>query len=169
MIRKTLPQRLDDSVRWTGIPALAQGHPRRRHLRVAPAIALLMAFGAIALSIATADLRWPGYILSALAFAVSVWVPLFGPIKPWGSFERTDERERAIRAEAYLVTFPVVLLVAVVGLMVAPALTVLASWPAPRLELLLFGFGFTVLTLYNALPSLYASLTTRRPATDEED
>ena len=62
--RKTIPQRMDDLVAWTGIPAITQRHPRRRPLRwlsATAAGAAVVGFVASAATSFAGRATWIGY------------------------------------------------------------------------------------------------------------
>jgi hypothetical protein len=161
---RSLINRLDDIANLTGIPQLsdklARQQQRRRQLRWWPIVALV---------IATAGM---GTLLLPLPFAVTVvamtcaqviagFLPLFGPIKPWGTLEDADERDRQVRRSAFLFCFVMVS----AGLFVAlPALAALAELyllPREQIVRILFGLWYYMLILFSTLPTLYASWSSR--------
>ncbi len=169
MTNQRLFDRLDAMVRWTGIPALAEGKPKRRQLRWPATVALVLAFGGYGYSMAHA-MRWPaaslGYGIEMLGFATGCFVQIWGPLKPFGSMERTDEWDRAVRARAYLVTF------AVFAITTVAALTLMMgalAFDTPR-EAVMQGAAQTLFLLFailNAGPTAHASWAVRWQREDE--
>jgi hypothetical protein len=169
MTAKPLTQRLDDIANRTGIPALTARPRPRRPLRGLAIIAL--ALGTIGMTMALFGGRMLlfGDGVLVIAFILSGWLPLMGPIKPWMSFtERVDELDAQIRAKAYLIALPVILFFAVCGLVGLPILAWLEQRP-PAEMVVLGGFvAMYLLILWNAIPTLHASWR-RPPAEDLDD
>jgi hypothetical protein len=155
---KRLLDRLDDIANRTGIPALTARPPRRRPLRGLATLSLALGTAGMAIACIAHDWLWIGEAVLMAGFCLSAWLPLKGPIKPWMSVdEHVDERDTAIRARAYLMLLPIILLVAIVGLAGIPALGWLQHRSAPE-TIALGGFGaFYLLTLSSAIPTLHAS------------
>jgi hypothetical protein len=168
--RKTLAQRLDDSVRWTGIPDAAMRAPRRRPLRALSTLALTLATAGLIVMIAgSARLQWFGYGMIMLGFCFASFMPVWGPLKPWSTLvEPVDERERAVRARAFLIALSVIAFVAVCGLWLIVPLSILAKWSDNMLRMAILGLAFLIATLYSALPTCIASWS-ERPLPDDED
>ena len=158
--------RLDAAAERTGVPAVARGTPRRRHLRWLPIIALAAAGAGFALTLFRSDLAEIGNALVMLGFAVGVMLPIFGPVKPWGSAERVDEFDRALRARAFFVGFASVSVAAMLGIWLVVGAAVLTGLNGVTMVAQLRALGFTLMTLYAAVPTLYASWATR-PIDDE--
>jgi hypothetical protein len=169
MTTKPLLERLDNIANRTGIPALAKQQPRRRPLRGLAIIALVLGTIGMAIALFGGRLLLIGDGVLVLGFVLSGWLPLMGPIKPWMSFtERVDELDAQIRAKAYLTALPIILFVAVCGLVGLPILTWLQ--PRPPAEMAVLG-GFCamyLLILWNAVPTLHASWR-RQPVEELED
>lgn len=153
---KTILERLDDSVRWTGIPDLAQGHPRRRPLRWPSLFVLILAVVGFALDFGQPR-PWSGYALLMLGFGLANFIPIWGPIKPWGSQERIDEFDRTLRARAFLVAFMALGGVAVIGLWLIAGISALQDWNANTLRGTVMRLGFLLATIFTAGPACYAS------------
>jgi len=170
MTHKSVIQRLDDAANWTGVPKLAGlVEKRRRSMRWLPIVPLLLAFAGVTLCFARESGFPPGYIAVVFGFSLSVWMPMFGPLKPWGAAaENADERERELRRRAFLVTLWVVAMFGVVSLMMVPAVAEILGWTMDRLTRAMMALGMALFTVFNALPTLYASWATR-PLPDEED
>jgi hypothetical protein len=169
MTTKPLLERLDDIANRTGIPALAKQQPRRRPLRGLAIIALVLGTIGMAIALFGGRLLLIGDGVLVLGFVLSGWLPLMGPIKPWMSFtERVDELDAQIRAKAYLTALPIILFVAVFGLVGLPILAWLEQRP-PAEMVVLGGFvAMYLLILWNAVPTLHASWR-RQPAEELDD
>lgn len=169
MTRKTISERRDDSVRWIGIPTLAEvfyhgNASPRRHLRWLPILALLLAAcGTVAFfTLGRPQISGPILFLSGLL--ISIGLPLLGPVKPWGSV-RLDEYDREVRRSAFLFAyacstgFSLFAFVAigaamregVENRMIGNALGLAAGW---------------LLIFQGTLPTLWASWNTRPPEAD---
>jgi hypothetical protein len=165
----SLPERLDDLARLTGMPALAErmaSGRQRRHLRWFPIAALLLVSIGMALMLADSQRSWLGYLVLVSGNVIAAWLPIFGPIKPWGEREGADERERQVRRDAYFTAFAAISIVTVIGLSLLMGLTLLERW---RIETLLFdmaGFILFLISLWEIIPTLHASWATR-PLEDE--
>jgi hypothetical protein len=164
--RKNMLERLDDSVRWTGIPQMIHGHPRRRSLRWTSMIVLLLAATGF-----VADLgqprAWWGYALLMLGFGVGNFLPIWGPVKPWGSHERADEFDRALRARAFLAAFSALAAVAVISLWLIIGLSLVQAWTVDALRWTAMKLAFLLATIYTAGPTCYASWA-QTPIGDED-
>jgi uncharacterized membrane protein len=168
MIHKTILQRLDDAANWTGVPKLAgQVEMRRRSMRWLPIVLLAAAFAGCVVCYAGPDHHAIGQLVATMSFVVSVWLPLFGPLKPWGALDGVDERERDLRRRAFLITLAIIAIVATVALLILPVLALLGQWQPDTLMRRAMTLGFALLTIFNALPTLYASWATR-PLPDED-
>jgi len=168
MTHKTLAQRLDDSVRWTGTAATVAKPRHRRPQRWWSTLAIVVATAGLVVAIGWPALRWPGYAVLMAAFSIANFMPIFGPLKPWGGTEPIDERERAIRANAFLIALSVVSFVAVVGMWGAVATSAFGNWDGATLRLAIVDLAFYIAALYSALPTCVASWVERR-LPDEDD
>lgn len=162
MTRKPLLQRLDDSVRWTGIPALAAGHPRRRPLRWPATTALVLAIGGFAvLSISPASSAPEpfliGYTAIMLGFGIAIVTRLLGPLKPYGTMERVDEWDRTMRDRAYAFTYTLTSVTLPALLLLLPGIALLAHWDAGMWNRMIAALGFTLMAVFAALPTAHAS------------
>lgn len=154
--------RLDRIANRTGIPQMAAGNPRRRHMRWLPIIALLLAVAGTASAIIVgAPQYWIAYAVTVFAFFTSLWMPLFGPIKPWQPQTTVDEYDRALRSQAYLATLPVITILAVGALFGLAVAAILLRWDVSHLGLRMMTTAFLLMTIWNAVPTLYASWATR--------
>jgi dipeptide/tripeptide permease len=166
--RKSLAERLDDAANWTRIPALTRQQPRRRSMRWLPMLPLLLAFAGVAVCIAGYNGFRSGYSIVMAGFFVSIWIPMFGPLKPWGIVsESVDERERDLRRRAFLVTLCAIAMLGVLSLLMAPAVAEVLGWTMDRLARVLMAIGMALFTVFAALPTLYASWA-MPPLADED-
>jgi hypothetical protein len=141
--------------------------PRRRHLRWLPVVALSFASAGIALGLVRADLLSWGYGLVLIGFALSVILPLIGPVKPWGGPDKVDEFDRAMRSRAFLVTFASISVAAATGMWLIVGLSLLGGWPREILIGQISALSLYLIALYSAVPTLYSSWATR-PIGEEE-
>jgi hypothetical protein len=169
MTTKPLTERLDDIANLTGIPALTARPRPRRPLRGLAIIALVLGTIGMAIALFGGRLLLIGDGVLVIGFILSGWLPLMGPIKPWMSFtERVDELDAQIRARAYLTALPIILFVAVCGLVGLPILAWVQQRP-PAEMVVLGGFvAMYLLTLWNAVPTLHASWR-RQPVEELDD
>lgn len=159
---------LDRVANRTGIPQFAAGRPRRRHMRWLPMIALFLAIGGtITAFVLGAPQYWIAYAVTVFAFLISVWLPIFGPIKPWQPQSIVDEYDRALRSKAYLATLPVITVVAVGALFGLGTIAILRGWNVSDLSIRMMTVAFLLMTIWNAMPTLFASWATR--PVDEND
>ena len=159
MTRKTIPQRMDDLVMWTGIPRIAGAHPRRRPLRWLSVAAIVGSTGGLIVSAAVGfarPLSWIGYAVLVVSFSLGTLLQVFGPLKPFNAGERVDEFDRNLRARAYLFAFPWFALATATGLL---ALMYMMVMQVPRAEVIqcLAELMLVLPTLGFSLPTAYAS------------
>lgn len=159
--------RLDAAAEHTGVPAIARGEARRRHLRWVPIVALVAASAGLVLGLARLELTSAGYALIMLGFGIAILLPIFGPLKPWGSPERVDEFDRALRARAMLAGFAMVSLTAFTGIWLVVGLALIGEWTRFAILDQLRSLGFYLITLHFAVPTLYASWATRPVGEDD--
>ena len=164
----SLPQRLDDLANLTGIPALSARMTKegQRHLRWFPIAALLLVSSGMVVMLASPQRSWLGYSILMAGNAISVWLPLFGPVKPWGALEGADERDRQVRRDAYFAAFATISLVAVLGLLLLMGLALLDFWKIETLIFYMMGLSIFLISLLAIIPTLHASWATR-PLEDE--
>ena len=165
----SLPERLDDLARLTGMPALSARMAKggqRRHLRWFPIAALLLVSSGMAVMLGSPHRSWLGYTILMVGNVISAWLPLFGPVKPWGTLEGTDERDRQVRRDAYFATFATISLVAVLGLLLLMGLALLDRWKIETLIFNMVGLVLFLISLWEIIPTLHASWASR-PIEDE--
>ena len=153
--------RLDAAADRTGIPALARTEVRRRHLRWIPILALALAMGGWAWGLARPDGTYPGYALISAGFVLGTYLPIFGPIKPWGGPRLVDEFDRQLRQRAFLAGFATVSFVTFIGIWLMLGLTLLDHWSREALIAQLANFTYMLFVLYLTVPTLHASWATR--------
>lgn len=165
MTRKTIPERLDDSVRWTGIPSALevferQDDSQRRHLRWIPLIALAIYFAGAALMILGDRPQVLGPIVALFGFLGATFVPIFGPVKAWGSLT-LDEYDRDVRRRAFLFAYAACTMFAIAAFLGIAAMVGLAADEPRRVMYALLLSPGAILTMQATLPALYTSWRTR--------
>lgn len=172
MTRKTIADYADDSVRWTGISKLvdatAQKQQRRYHLRILPIITLGLASVGMAILLADRHNYWLGHTLLMVGFILGNFLPIFGPVKPWGGVARVDEWDRQVRHNAYFVTFATISGVALLGTWLLCWLALSQAWTATDIIRAITSAAFYLMAMLSSLPTLHASWVTR-PIDDEDD
>ena len=164
MQRKTLPERLDDSVRWTGIPSMLevferQDDSQRRHLRWLPLFLLITYFLGAGLTLFGERPQILGPLPAWGGILGSAFVPIFGPVKAWGSL-RLDEYDREVRSRAFLFAYAACTMFALAAFFGIAALAKFADQPRQLIYALLLSPG-AVLVMQATLPTLYTSWLTR--------
>ncbi|WP_294334004.1 hypothetical protein [uncultured Sphingomonas sp.] len=161
---------LDELSRRTGIPALAEGRPRRRRMRWLPLLALTLAATGVVIEFLLSGRQfYLGYALVMVGFVGGVMFPLYGPVKPWGTAETVDEWDRDLRRRAFLVTFASMAVAGLILFWGIAAIAALQGWSGADLSLRAMGCAFFLMTLYSAVPTLYASWATRPLDPAEEE
>jgi hypothetical protein len=161
---------LDDMSRKTGIPALVEGKSRRRLLRWTPAVALMLALAGLGLEFLLSPRQlYLGHALLTCSFVIGVFCPIFGPVKPWGTPETVDEWDRDLRRRAFLVGFACMGFAGLVLFCGIAAAAALGNWLASDTSFRAMGCTFFLMTLYSAVPTLYASWATRPLDPAEEE
>ncbi|NYT41315.1 hypothetical protein HZY97_11140 [Sphingomonas sp. R-74633] len=158
--------RLDAAAEHTGMPALARHEIRRRHLRWVPIVALAIAIGGWAWGLARPDRAYLGYAAISVGFAIAVFLPIFGPIKPWGGGKLADEYDRQLRQRAFLYGFATVTFAAFGGIWLLLGLALIDNWSREALITQIAYFDYMLFVLYLAVPTLQASWATR-PVEDD--
>ena len=156
-----LIDRLDAAAEFTRIPGLMAKGVRRRHWRWLPMIALGLAVPGFLIGLVRTDLSEIGFGAAMLGFALAIWLPILGPVKPWGAMQRVDEFDRQLRSRAFFAAFASVSAAAFIALQLVMALALLDRWDSLTTVLELRTLSILLLVLYAAVPTLYASWTTR--------
>jgi hypothetical protein len=169
--------RLDDAVRWTGIPArLADAmsdepsvDPKHRPLRWVPL--LVIAFPCVLLILCLTwplklDLVSPGAaasIMTGMAVSIMTGVLLIHAGGPLGKPSREDdEREAALRKNSFLFSLG---LLAALNCLGQPILLIVShwqNWQAAHSAIVVFCTLMLNATLLGTLPTLYASWNFRQ-------
>ncbi|MEJ8631325.1 hypothetical protein P0F65_18950 [Sphingomonas sp. I4] len=121
-------------VRWTEVPAFAQGKPRRRPLRGPGTLALVLAITGYTLVLASRQHALLGYMILIFGFSAGNFMRIFGPLKPFGGMERVDEWDEATRYRAIAFTYAVVSVTVPLGVILLPTWSNLAGWDMARLS-----------------------------------
>lgn len=158
--------RLDTAAERTGVPAMARGQQSRRRLRWLPLIPLALASGGLLAGLMRAELAGMGFVLITLSYTLAVTLPIFGPLKPWGTPERVDEFDRALRGRAMLAGYAAASVAALIGIWLILGLAMIADWPRERILWQLAALPFYLLTLHAVVPTLHASWAIR-PVEDD--
>lgn len=173
--RRSILAMLDDTVRWTGMPARVadqmSNDPDRKHrlLRWSPIWPIAFSFALLVISLA-----WPPVLERVspgdiVIFIVPFWCAIFavtpgiymnGPLgKP--SLE-DDEREAALRKDSFVFCLG---LLAVLNVLGQPVLMILSHWQhwqfARTVSVVTTGFMLNS-ALWGCLPTLYASWNLRQ-------
>lgn len=154
-------ERLDAMVRWTGVPALAQGKPRRRPLRGPATLALLLATMGYAVVLASRRYAFLGYVILIFGMSVGNFMRVFGPLKPLGSIERVDEWDEVTRYRAIAFTYAIMSVTVPLSLILLMACVNLAGWDMSRLSMALTATALLFMTVVSAMPTAHASWTVR--------
>lgn len=165
----SLPERLDDLANMTGFPrfsARLTSGTQHRHLRVLPIVTLVLTTGGLITGFARPDLFWLGYIVMIIGNTIAGLLPLFGPVKPWGTIKGVDERDRQVRHDAYFVTFGTISIVAVIGLLALIGVALIENWESMTLMGEMGMFILYLVSLWSTIPTLHASWATQ-PIEDE--
>lgn len=161
---------LDVVSRRTGIPALAEGKPRRHFLRWTPIVALTLAVLGIATEFLSGGrAAYLGHAALTAGFVIALTCPMFGPLKPWGTPESVDEWDRDLRRRSFLVGFACMGVAGLALFWPISAAAALGSLAASDLSFRAMGCAFFLMTLYSAVPTLYASWATRPLDPAEEE
>lgn len=162
---KTVPQRLDDMVEWTGIPAMQRrferGEGRRYRLRVLPIAVVIIGTGGLLMGLFDPDRYSLGQGLVTMAMVPGLLLPVFGPVKPWMDPSPVDEYDRRVRREAYLFTLSIVAAGALIALFGLGLRAQVAEWPRDTLVRAMQIAVLYLMTLLGSLPTLHASLKMR--------
>jgi hypothetical protein len=161
---------LDDAVRWTGMPARVADQMSdapsvdRKHqpLRWSPILLIALSCLLFVLS-----LKWPSVLLTSLGAVipgVASSIHMYGPLgKP--SLE-DDEREAALRKDAYLFCFGLLAFLNVAGQLLLLGFSILQNWQTADRVFIAASALMLNLTLFGCLPTLYASWKLPKVAND---
>ncbi len=159
--RRSLLSMLDNAVRWTGIPARVADQMsdapsvdrKHRPLRWSPIWPI--AFSCILFVL---SFMWPSVLLTSLGAVIAGMastIHINGPLgKP--SLE-DDERDAALRKDAYLFCFGLLAFLNIVGPLFFMGLALLQHWQTAHTVFVAASALMLNLTLFGCLPTLYAS------------
>jgi hypothetical protein len=157
---------LDRSVTWTGVPAMAAGTQRKRHLRWLPLLSLsVSSIGLLWCLLHPGRNYWSGYAMIIAGLFIANLMPIWGPLRRFA--ERADEFERQLRRDSLLVGLASVAGAGFVGVWLTVAMLAMQVWPAPVAQQELTGLAFYMMSLFSAVPTLHASWTTK-PLRDDD-
>jgi hypothetical protein len=159
--RRSFLSMLDQSVRWTGIPARVADQlsdapsvdRKNPPLRWSPIWTIAFACALFVLS-----LKWPSVLLTSLGVViagVASSIHISGPLgKPW---LEDDEREAALRKDSFLFCFALLTFLNCAGQLLLMGLALLQKWQTADVVLVAASAFMLNLTLFACLPTLYAS------------
>jgi hypothetical protein len=164
--RKTLLQRIDGLVEWTGIPRFARRETRMRRLKWLPIAVLLLATAGLVVVIGWGmQYYWLTTAILIVAGSVAGVLQQLGPLRRDADSEREDEREQDWRRCASGAAFTTVSIVVMIGIGSLGLWTIISAilgWSsASQLDLgcVLLAFVVYLLFLLAIVPTLYASWT----------
>ena len=185
--RKSLLQRMDGLVGWTGIPRFARQETRMRRLKWTPILLLLFATAGLVLPImfshtvlwmTTFQTLWMT-TFQTFPIVFGVMMAQLGPMRPKDPLLDADEREASWRTRSNLFAYGAVALVAWIGIL---ATGIIVLWsdlvqrsvlPAHHIPGLLgywlVAFACYLTVLFITLPTLHASWTMPEPIEDEPE
>jgi len=169
---ETLLSSLDNSLRWTGIPArvadeMADGPSvdrRQRPLRWTPIWPIAFSVALVMLS-----LLWPPALMSSMGVATWVMAPALGSgicaiapaIYAFGPLGKSsledDERESALRKDSFLFCLGLLAVLNCLGQPLLMILAVFEHWEPAHSASVLGSVLMLNGTLFGSLPTLYAS------------
>jgi len=159
--RRNILTMLDNAVRWTGIPArVTHGpfdaraiHRKNQPLRWSPLWPIAFSAALLVLSF-----MWPSALWTSLGAVVAAMAPYLHAIGPLGkpSLE-DDEREAALRKDAYLFCFGLLAALNCIGQLMFMGLYLLQGWSSAQVVMMGASAFMLNLTLLGCLPTLYAS------------
>ena len=164
---ETFLSRLDDSLRWTGIPAMVADQMsdapasdrKKRPLRWIPLWPIGFSCGLFVLS-----LTWESAIylvsLGGISVALLPVMVMNGPLGRPGYED--DEREAALRKNSYLFCFGLLAALNCVGQPILMILSLWQDWRFPHIVSVALSALMLNITLFGGLPTLYASWNLRQ-------
>jgi hypothetical protein len=176
-VRETVLSRLDNALRWTGIPARVADQMsdapsidyNHQPLRWGPIWPIAFSCALFILSLTwppVLDRLSPGAGISILAGLMASIVGTALAIHPSGPLGKPsledDEREAALRKDSFLFCFGLLAFLNCLGQPVLVILSHWQNWQAPR-SLVVAASAFILnATLFGCLPTLYASWKLQR-------
>ena len=175
--RETFLSRLDNTLRWTGIPARVADEMsdapsvdyKHRPLRWIPILPIALSCALFILSLTwppAADLLSPGAVIAVFAGLMASIVGAVLAIHPGGPLGKPsledDEREAALRKDSFLFCLGLLAFLNCLGQPVLVILSHWQNWQTPR-SLVVAASAFILnATLFGCLPTLYASWKLRQ-------
>ena len=150
MSEKTFLMRLDDVVRWPGTKIFGKRGISRRPLRWASTIALLFSFIGFIMLFVWPSRQWAVFFLLIIGNGLGSYMPVFGPLKLWGSAELVDERERGVRAQVFLIALSALAFTGVLGAFFIVGWSMMAGWSIWSLRTAVIGLTLLMTTIYTA-------------------
>lgn len=160
--RKTMLQRMDALVRWTKMPdrvkldMAADSENRRRHRqkRWLPLLPMALGAGFVIVATVVQPPAWSFGLAGAFS-ALGATVNGNGPLGK--SSLEDDEREAALRKDAWLFCLAVLAFANIVGQPALALMAMLQAWPVERIGGALFAVFMCNMLWLASLPTLYAS------------
>lgn len=168
---RTVGALLDKLARLTGVPQLQErfGKPRRRPLRWLPLLVIIVATAAGGVIAILPNLQTLGIAMMALCFSLSSLVTAIGPLRPWGSCELIDERDRQERSRAYLFALSGILFVSIASLLCLVAVLITTDLARERIAVFAVYAALYQIVLISTLPTLYVSWLSSPLRLDSDD
>lgn len=178
---KTIPQRLDMLVAWTGIPSVISRTSRPRQRRWSSLAILLAATLVMGVSWFIDQVTLFGAIgaASSMLITAAVWVREAGPLRARSPDDPGDERERDWYRQSNQTGFATVAIVAMIGVTAMGILMMLAQLPhlaspgIASVDPMIFGsrmmvFSAYLMQLLIIVPTLHASWTMPSPVEEDD-
>lgn len=178
---KTIPQRLDMLVAWTGIPGVISRTSRPRQRRWSSLAILLAATFVMGVSWSIDQVTLFGIIGAtySMLIAAAVWVREAGPLRARSPDDPGDEREQEWYRQSNQMGFATVAIVAMIGVTAMGILMMLAQLPSlaspgiTPVDPMVFGprmmvFSAYLLQLLIIVPTLHASWTMPSPVEEDD-
>ena len=150
MSEKTFSMWLDDVVRWPRTKIVEKRGLSRRPLRWASTIALMFSFVGFIMLFVWPSRQWAVLFLLIIGNGLGSYMPVFGPLKLWGSTELVDERERGVRAQVYLIALSALAFTGVLGAFFIVGWSMMAGWSIWSLRTAVIGLTLLMTTIYTA-------------------
>lgn len=174
--RKSLLQRMDGLVEWTGILRFARRERRVRRLKWMPIVAIVVATGGLVAAIGwSIQYLWVATTILALALNAAVIFQQVGPLRRKAESDGEDEREEVWRNRASGAAFTTVSIVAMIGIgslglwTMAAYLLRWSTVSGMKMGAALLVFAIYLFFLLMIVPTLYASWTLPDMIEDEPE
>jgi hypothetical protein len=177
--RKTVLQRMDALVEWTGFPKLARQEIPERRFKWLPIFFLTLATAGLVSTFVLPNRAPLCSALVCILMANSLVISLTGPMRTRKPEEFYDEREELWRARSNVFAFMTIAFVAWLGILGLGGYALwagLTGWPIKSTHAPLEIFGYWLMTLgnyvavlFSLLPTLHASWTMPQLIPDGEE